>query len=457
MLEFFKKFLFKTNYSIKMNSHLNNHLNLNPNRIKIILNTTWLLIERVFRIGLGFFVTALVARYLGPRDFGLLSYAISLMALFESFINLGLNSVLKKYLLYWPDKTDSLLGTTLFLRFTSAFLIIVMLLLLLPHYYRYTPGLREIIYILSLSLIFKVVDLVDLWYESQVKSKYSTIVKSVAIVSTSILKLILIYIKAPLHYFAWAVTIEAIVCAIGYLYLLKRHKGPLSSWSSWKFDFEILKKLFNECWPLTFASIAVMVYMKIDQIMLKHLADEQAVGIYSVAVKLSEPWGFIAVNIIASFFPTIVLAKKKSIKDYYNKLQKLFSFMTFFALIIAIPITIFAHPLINMIFSSKYASSAPILQVHIWSNLFVFWAVAQDPWDIVEKHTKFVCFKSVLAAILNIGLNFFLIPRYGGFGAAWATLISYSMVGFFLNLLHRKTRKAFVSQFKSLLFWKYLR
>ncbi|MBF0300822.1 MAG: flippase [Oligoflexia bacterium] len=446
MLHFLKKISPKFYFKIKDN--------LNPNRIKIIFNTTWLLIEKFFRIGLGFFVTALVARYLGPKDFGLLSYAISLMALFESFINLGLNSVLKKYLLYWPDKKGKLLGTTLFLRFISALSIVTMLLLLLPHYYKYTPGLRAIIYILSLSLIFKVFDLVDLWYESQVKSKYSTIVKSVAIISISAFKLVLIYLQAPLYYFAWAVTIEAILCTLGYIYLLKRQKEPLDAW---KFDIEIFKKLYAECWPLILSSIAVMIYMKIDQIMLKHLADERAVGIYSVAVKLSEPWGFVAVNIIASIFPTIVLAKQKSLKDYYNKLQKLFSFMTCFALIISIPITIFAHQIIGLIFSEKYVESVPILQIHIWSNLFVFWAVAQDPWDIVEKHTKFVCFKSVFAAILNVGLNFYLIPRYQGIGAAWATLISYSMVGFFFNLLHRKTRKAFRSQFKSLLFWKYLR
>lgn len=443
---------FLEKYSKYINKQLRDSL-LNPNRISIIFNTSWLILERIFRIGLGFIVTAVMARYLGAEKFGILSYAISIVAILEPLMTLGLNSVLKKYILYNPEQKYILKGTMFALRLISTLAIIVTIFLVLPYYHKQDPLVNKVILVLSIGLLFKVFDIIDLWYESQVKSKYPTLIKSTSIVLTSILKLLLVYFKKDLVWFAYAIIAESLICTIGYIYFLNRHGEPIKRWSV---SIPLIKKMLLEGWPLIFSSIAVMIYMKIDQVILHHIAGEREVGIYAAAVKLSEPWSFIAVNLVASTFPTMVLSKKKSLSDYYRKLQKMFSFMTIFALSVIIPTTLLADHLVSFIFGHDFISSAKILRVHIWANLFIFWAVAQDPWDIVEKHIKFVSFKTIFAAIMNISLNYVLIPKFGGLGAAWATVISYSMI-FFLNFFHRKCRKAFWAQIYSLCFWKYLR
>ncbi|MBF0313291.1 MAG: flippase [Oligoflexia bacterium] len=427
---------------------------LSPNRVKIFINTSWLILERLFRIGLGFFVTALVARYLGPKQFGLLSYAISIVAIVEPLANLGLNTILKKYFLYNPESRYEIQGSVFALRFASSLLFFIIMLIIIPFIPEGPPAeVRWVLTVLSVGLLFKIFDLIDLWYESQVQSKYTSIIKSSAIVLSSIAKLLFIKFELSLLWFALATILEGLICTAGYIWIIGHHGDSVRKW---RFHWPLLRNILKEGTPLMIASLAVMIYMKIDQIMLLHMAGEHEVGLYAAAVKLSEPWGFIAVNIVASIFPTLVMAKKASLKDYYNKLQKLFSFMTLFAIIITLPISYFSSFFISTIFGANYIASAPILSVHIWANIFIFWAVAQDPWDIVEKHTKFVLFKTIFAAFLNIGLNLYLIPTHGGLGAAWATVVSYSSV-FFLNSFHKKSRKAFIAEIKSLLFWRYLR
>ncbi len=78
----------------------------------------------------------------------------------------------------------------------------------------------------------------------------------------------------------------------------------------WRFDKEIGKKIVKDSWPLMFASLMIVVYMKIDQIMLKNMLDATQVGIYAVAVRLSEVWYFIPVLITQSIFPAVINAKK---------------------------------------------------------------------------------------------------------------------------------------------------
>ena len=68
--------------------------------------------------------------------------------------------------------------------------------------------------------------------------------------------------------------------------------------------------LLKESWPLILSGLVISVYMKIDQVMIKHLIDDNAVGIYAAAVKVSEIWYFIPVVIASSLFPAIINSRK---------------------------------------------------------------------------------------------------------------------------------------------------
>ncbi|MDB9786881.1 flippase [Bacteriovoracaceae bacterium] len=433
--------------------------NLNPNRKQIFSNTGWLFLEKLFRLFTAFFVTAIVAQYLGPSNFGILSYTISVLAIFEPIANLGINSVIKKYLIYNPNNEDqkNILSTILILRFISS-IFVISILNFLTHKFDFlssdNSAIASIITILSISLFFRIFDIFELWFESRLESKYPTNVKILSFFIISIIRLLFVYWQLDVQYFAIAFTLESIICASTYLILLKKKNISLITFN---INLKLIKKLVNESWPLFFATMSVMIYMKIDQIMLKHMINDTAVGIYSAAVKISEPWSFLAVSLVASIFPTILSAKTRSLRDYYTKIQKLYAVMTLTAIVLGISTAFLAPFIINIIFGDQFLDSSAVLQIHIWGNLSIFWAVAQDPWDIAENKTKYILVKTLSAAILNVILNLWWIPLFGVIGAACATVVSYFWNSTIMNLFNKKTRKIFFLQISSIKFWKYIR
>jgi polysaccharide transporter, PST family len=219
-------------------------------------------------------------------------------------------------------------------------------------------------------------------------------------------------------------------------------------------DSALAKKLIKKGFPLILSSLSVMIYMRIDQLMLGEMIGEKAVGIYSAATRISEVWYFIPIAITTSISPSIYAAKNNGTREIYDKRIKQFiQLMILMAIMIAIPMTFLSDSIVVQMFGNEYIDSGQILSIHIWAGVFVFMGVASSPWFIAEKITHLALYKTLLGALTNIILNFILIPSYQGLGAAIATVISYSVSDLFSNLLHPKTRELLMIQVKSVLFF----
>jgi len=286
-----------------------------------------------------------------------------------------------------------------------------------------------LIIIISASAVFQPIGVIDYYFRAEVKVKYSTYVLSISVLITSALKILLIIFEAPLIYFAVAFTAEFAFNAAGFLlaYNLNRLKTR-----NWKFSISIVVGLLKDSWPLLFAGVAVSIYSKVDQIMIKNILDSNELGFYAAAVKLSEAWYFIPVALTNSLYPAIVNAKKVSEEFYNNRLQKLYDILAWMAIAIAIPVSIFSREIINIIFGKEFHSAAPVLTIYIWAGVAVFLGVASSQYLITENFTKLSLYRNLFGVVINVGLNFILIPAYGIIGAALATLISYSLATFSL-------------------------
>jgi PST family polysaccharide transporter len=267
------------------------------------------------------------------------------------------------------------------------------------------------------------------------------------------LKVGLILIKAPLLAFAWVTLAEMVMIAIG-LVIAYQIKG--NSFWLWRWSSTVAKTLLKESLPLIFSGFAIMIFMKIDQIMIGQMIDDQAVGVYSAAVRISELWYFIPAAIVSSVAPSIYAAKDNSEGSYYQRIRQLFQILNCIALVIALPMTFLSDKIIGVMFGSSYAAAGTILAVHIWTSIFVFMGFASSPWFIAEGLNHISLGKTVFGAILNIILNYLLIPTYAGLGAAIATIISQAAAAFFCNAFDRRTQKLFKIQIQSLIpFYKY--
>jgi len=388
----------------------------------ILVNTGWLFADRILRMGVGLFVGVWVARYLGPEQFGLYSYAIAFVSLFGAFATLGLDGIVVRDIVRDPACKYETLGTAFVLKLIggslTCLLVIIAISLLRPHD-RLTHWL---VGITAVGMIFQAFDTIDFWFQSQVKSKYTVYAKNTAFLLITLIKIVLMLMKAPLLAFAWAGFAEIVVGAIGLIIAYQINGHYIKAWRG---SIARAKSLFSDSWPLILSGIVIMIYMRIDQVMLGEMVGNQEVGVYSVAVRLAEVWYFIPMSFVSSTFPSVVEAKAISEDLFYERLQKLYNLMSLMAYVVAIPVTFIAGWVIEIVFGVAYRGAGPMLAVLIWAGLFVNLGVARSSFLTTLNWTGVHFMTVFLGCLVNVVLNYLLIPLYGGMGAAIASCFAY--------------------------------
>ena len=415
----------------------------------VLNNIGWLFSEKIFQLIAGLFIGVWLARYLRPDQFGTLNYAIAFVALISPIASLGLDGIVVRDLVRVPSEKEKILGTAFGLKLAggiAGFVISVAVIFLLRPKDNLTHWL---VGCFSAGLVFQAFDAIRFWFESQVQSKYVVYARNAAFCIIAAVKIGLILIKATLIAFAWAGFMEIILSAIGFFLAYKINGHQIQSW---RWDLGMAQQLIRESWPLLLSGLAVLIYMKIDLVMLGGMIGDKSVGIYSAAAKLSEVWYFIPLAIVSSISPSIVEAKKMSGELYYQRIGNLFRLMTGISYGIAFFMTLFSKFLVLTLFGPAYAEAGVVLSIHIWAAIFVFLGVARGPWILNEGLMKLSLYSALLGAAINIILNLFMIPRLGPTGAAVATLISYAFSAFLFNVFLRETRIIFSMQLRALLF-----
>ncbi len=401
-------------------------------------NISWLIVNQVIRKIIACIVSIYVIRYLGPEKFGLLSYAVTFGSLFSAFANLGLDQIIIRNIVCCPEKSYNFLGTALLMKMCgglTAFVITIVTVIIIR-----ANDLQTILLvsIASLGYIFQILNIIDLWYQTKLLSKYTVISNFCSFFICSIAKLVAIYLNLSIEFFVWITTLEMLLNAVclSVIYKLNGY-----SMSKWKFNYSYAKSFLADSWPLVFSGFVTMIYMRIDQIMLKEMAGNKAVGIYSIAVNWGELWYFVPSAISLTFFPSIIKAKQISEEDFYRTLQKFYNIMALVSYFIAIPITITAKWFILVLYGKEFLPAVPILILFIWSLIFTSFEIARNKYLIAMNYQKVQFVTCLIGALINIMLNLILIPMYEGYGCALASLISYWFVShgscFFYKPLHK--------------------
>ena len=411
-----------------------------PNLLRILENTGWLFLDKILRMGAGLIVGVWFARYLGPEQFGLLSFAISFVGLFGTIAGLGLHEVVVRDIVCDPNGKEETLGTAAVLQFTGG-LFAYGLALGTIFWLRPDEILaKSLVSILGAMMLFRASDVAVYWFEAQVESKYTVWEQNGTFLVFAAIKVALILNNAPMIAFAWAIMVEGLIVAMLMLVVLGLH-GP--TLRQLRITCARAKGMIVHSWPLLLSGIAIIVYMKIDQIMLGQMVGNEAVGIYSAAVRISEVCYLIPMAIIASVFPAILEAKKRGEAQYYERLQKLFDIMVWLSLGAALPMTFLSTPIITLLFGDAFVAAGAVLAIHIWAAVFVFLGVASRKWILAENREILSFQRAVVGMITNVVLNFLLIPEYGPIGAAVATVVSQANATIFVDLFQKETRKIF--------------
>lgn len=386
----------------------------------------------------------IIARFLGPGDFGELSFANAFTAIIVAIGTLGLDSFIIREILHDPDKRDEILGTSFWMRVVVSLILIpaAVLTYLVSRSFSASPGddLTLIIALCASASFFKAFNIIDSYFQSEVRSKYVVLVQNICLVLSSCIKVCFVILELPVVYFALALVIDGLLLAIGLVIIYHNEQLHIRQW---KFNADRAKSLLSQSWPLILTAVMISLYMQIDAVMLKTVGSTQ-VGIYSAAARISEAWYFIPMAIVTSVFPAMIHARKTDLPRYHKRLQNLYDLLVLISLPVALVISFSANPIIHLIYGPEYEGAGIMLAVHIWSGVFVFMGSASSQYLLAEGYTMISFYRTAAGALVNILLNIWLIPLYGGLGASIATLIAYFVATFSILVLARTRQQGFM-------------
>jgi PST family polysaccharide transporter len=400
---------------------------LNPRAI--LGNAAWLMLEKILRVLVGVFVSAWVARYLGPERFGALNYALALVAIFAVLANAGLDRIVVRDIAREPEQKDVLLGSAFAIKVGGGLAALACALVAGVLLSGTDALLPWLVLPAALALVFLPFDTVDLWFQSQLKARVAVMARNAVLVAMALVRIALVLAGAPLWAFAWAVFLDGALTAAALAAAYRMQRARLSAW---RCDAARFRSLLREGWPLILASLMVSTYVKIDQVMLGAMAGAEAVGVYAAAVSLSEPWYFVPVAIVMSVAPALARHRDEDPALYEKRFIQLFRALLLVSVAMALPLSLAADPLVALLFGDNYRGAGPVLTVHVWAVIFVAWALVGGQYLVLEGLTRITLHRTALGALINVALNLLWIPRYGALGCAWATLISYAAVSFFM-------------------------
>jgi polysaccharide transporter, PST family len=414
---------------------------------KLIGNTAWQLVDKVLRLVTGLFVGIWVARYLGPSEYGLLNFSIAFVALFTPIGEIGLQSIVIRDLVRRPGDRARILASSLILRFAGAALAIAVCVASIALAEPKNIQSQTLILIVALSLLPQAWDVIDFDFQSSTRSRPIALIRLTSLIISSVFRLGLIYRGASLTWFAWAIVLEASFSAILMNLLLRyqRRGFPLSVAA-----IKEMKQLLETSWPFAIAGLSIMLYMRIDQVMLGQMLGDKAVGIFAAAVRISECWYFVPMAILASIAPALTAAYHRSEMEFQSKLVLFIRIVFILSVAMAATFTVCSKPLIGLMYGSAYAGAAEVLSIHAWAGVFVCLGVASGPWFVNSGITKIRMVHTLVGALANVTLNTYMIPRFGPVGAATSTLISYSLAAFWLNTISYRTRPIFALQARAM-------
>lgn len=407
---------------------------------KVLRNIAWLLGDKILEVAIRVVTGALIARYLGAEWFGYLSFSLTAITLVVPFVKLGMNTIVVKYLTLEKSNAGAILGTAFCLQFASALIVFVSLLSVVGIFSNGATETDSLISILSITVLLQTIDPIVSWNQSQYQSKYTVLANRLSIFVGLVIKLAFVYFSVAFVYFVWAWVIESILKSVFVLrYYLKGE-----SLIEWKFEKTTAVKLLRESWPMMFFSIAAIVYLKIDVIMLGNMKQGVDVGIYTAATRISELFYFLPTIVTASLLPAIVLSEKDGQEVFYRKVQPLLDGLALYSIVVVVLLLIYADTIIKILFGPEYSDSAFILKIHALALIFVATGTARDKILVTENKARFIMIASIIGAIVNIFLNLYLIPKYSGVGAAFATIISYAFSGYLACVFWKPTHKLFI-------------
>ena len=403
---------------------------------KVAKNAGWLICGKIGQMIVNLLIGLLTARFLGPSNYGLLNYAAAYTTFFSAVCTLGINSVLVKELIDRPDQQGTTLGTALGLRAVASVLSAITLLGLTMIVDADEPVTIAVVSLSGISLIFRVFETFNYWFQSRLESKVTAMMTLIAFALTGVYKAVLLVLRKSVTYFACATSLDYLLLAVFLFMAYRKHRGDRLRFS-WDYGKALLEKSKYFILP----ALIICIYSQTDKMMLKRMLSDADVGYYSTAISMCNVWSFVYVAIIDSFTPSIIEANRTNPERFRQINLRLYAFVFYLAIAISAAYTLLASPAVRILYGADFLPAAAPLRIITWYTAFSYLGCARDVWIVCKDCQKYLFLVYLVAALANIALNLLLIPRMGASGAALASLMTQVLTTFVVPMLIKPLRE----------------
>lgn len=407
-------------------------------------NMGWLVGEKFFSLAIGGVLSVIVVRYLGPTRLGSFSFAVALVGIVGSVAQLTSPLVVRDIVVDRAREGETLASAaliTLILVLASEAVLIFLGLVTI-----HDSSTQAVLFILAFGLLFRPVFVLDFAFQADLRARQATFARNAGLVASALATVAVVAANGGVVQLAGASLLSSFVAALLFLrFYVAGARVP-----RWYPSRTVTASLARRSFPLIISSIAIGVYLRIDQVMLGWMSTKQEVGIYAATVQISEFAYFLPTVFIASMGPTIARAHATDFDQFRAQMYRVFSYLSASSLMIAVVVAIGGGPFARLLYGAEYSRVGGVLAVHVFAGVFVFLGVGESLWTVNQSLQKLSMYRTIAGAVVNVTANILLIPRYGALGSAWATLVAYAVATMIGNCFHRDTRPVFWMQLRSL-------
>lgn len=402
---------------------------------RFAIDAGWQIASQIYSMFFSLVIGALTARYLGPSNYGYIGYSASLVALFTSVSTLGMEGVVVNDLVNKPNEAGVTIGTALCMRTASSLLSMGCVTILVSFIEPGNSLLRLITVLHSIALVLNTTEVLGYWFKSQLETKYISIGSIVATTAVGAWRVILLLRGTTVEFFSASTSIQALTSGIVLIVAFRKRHGIQLSFNSTT-AWNIIKRSHH----FILSGIAIVLYTQVDKVMLGKMLGELEVGFYSAATMVATMWQFIPLALINSARTLIFQSKESNEKEYKERLQILLLGVSLLGIAVALFFTLFGDFVLVLLYGEDYRSSIQPMKIIVWSSCFAMLGSARGSWIIAEGLNRYSKHYVFISSIVNVVLNYFLIPLYGTLGAAIATLVSQVTTVFVAPALFPATR-----------------
>lgn len=427
--------------------------NLSSGASNLFGNLFWAILGKISNLLSGLIVGIIIARYLGPEQYGLMNYVISYVFLFQVFASFGLDSIETREEARRPEQKDTIIGSAFFIKIVIG---IITIALCVGSSCLVESDMSVVLLVLlySSTIVINSAQVIRNYFFSIIQNEYVVKTEIFSTIIGIFLKLLLLYIHADLVWFILVCVIDPIVVAIGYSYAYTR---KVASVFQWKVNMQEVRYLMKESFPLLMTNAAVIIYQRIDTVMIGQMIDKESVGYFSVASRFVEILIYIPMVLAQTITPILVKSRERNREEYHRRAQHFMDLSVWSSLFASVLMALIAYPLITILFGMEYLPAVIVLQVMSFKAVSVALSNTAGALLVTEGLQKFAILRDGFGCIVCIVLNMLLLPKLGIVGAAITAIASNIAAGYIADILIPQYRHLFRMQTATILYgWRSL-